>query len=238
MRFPATDRFPTSLSKHEVAVWHTRLDRFNSCLPCLHEWLDEETQQRANQFHSLQERRRFLVAHGLLNLLLSHYLSLEPASLPFRRLPNGKPFLAPDQNRIGLQFSFSRSQDVAVYALARHRAVGVDVESLAALPFDPRVCARFFSPDERTHIAALPPAEQHHACLQLWTEKEALVKGSGEGLAALISPRLEALHTRWRVTRLDLGPDAYASVAAPCGKWFVSCREWWLEDCGTMCYSR
>lgn len=66
-------------------------------------------------------------------------------------------------------------------------AVGVDVEDAAGRTADRclRIARRFFFPGEAAALQALPPEEQVPAFLTLWTQKEAAVKATGEGLSAL-----------------------------------------------------
>ena len=66
-------------------------------------------------------------------------------------------------------------------------AIGVDVEDAAGRTADKclRIARRFFFPGETAVLQALPPQEQVPAFLTFWTQKEAAVKATGEGLSAL-----------------------------------------------------
>ena len=58
---------------------------------------------------------------------LARYLDRDPGSLEFEYGPYGKPSLVDGD---GLEFSWARSGGVGVLAVARGRAVGIDVERI------------------------------------------------------------------------------------------------------------
>ena len=66
-------------------------------------------------------------------------------------------------------------------------AIGVDVEAAAGRTADRclRIARRFFFPGEAAALHVLPRDEQVPAFLALWTQKEAAVKATGEGLSGL-----------------------------------------------------
>lgn len=71
---------------------------------------------------------------------------------------------------------------MAVYAFARGREIGVDVEALRALPDADDVAARFFSPREYDAYRSLEPRLRPLGFFNCWTRKEAFIKALGDGL--------------------------------------------------------
>ena len=65
---------------------------------------------------------------------------------------------------------------MALIAVARGRAVGVDVEQVRAMPDADSIAARFFSAGEQAALAAVPAAEKLAAFFNIWTRKEAFIK--------------------------------------------------------------
>lgn len=98
--------------------------------------------------------------------------------------PAGKPALPSEYD--GLQFNMSHSSDVTLVAVTRSGRVGLDVErikpELAAEELR-AIASRFFSADEQRALSVCAAAERHARFYQIWCRKEAVLKGTGEGLA-------------------------------------------------------
>lgn len=94
------------------------------------------------------------------------------------RSPSGKPFFADGKHG---HFSVSHSGRFFLICFSPD-PVGADIEIVRKMPYT-RLAGRFFTAAERSRIAGAgdPGAE----FFRIWTKKEALVKFSGEGLAAL-----------------------------------------------------
>lgn len=112
--------------------------------------------------------------------ILAGYAGLAPESLRFTRSAFGKPELATQGTCPGLHISFSASGGLALVAVRRSHAVGVDVEATRELPDG--IAERAMSAAERRTFDALPPAERAPRFLALWVAKEAAAKAAGLGL--------------------------------------------------------
>jgi len=119
--------------------------------------------------------RRRELAHAAERQILARYLDVRPASLEFGREPSGKPLLVSDQ----LQFNLSHSGGVALLAVSRTLAVGIDVQEPHEAVTRPWFAKRICSLREYEQIAAL--TDRSAALLRLWVRKEAVVKARGEG---------------------------------------------------------
>jgi 4'-phosphopantetheinyl transferase len=135
---------------------------------------------RAARFRHPRDRRRFERRRARLRVILGAHLGLEPARVPLADAAHGKPGL-PDHP--WLQFSVSSSGGRAVYAVAHHRRVGVDVEAPRPGLDGEGIARAFFAPGEVAALNAWPPERRAAAFLRGWTRKEAYVKARGEGLA-------------------------------------------------------
>src|SRR4029077_9186365 len=71
--WPSPPENPT-LQPDEVHVWRAMLDRETPCVEKLLALLTPEEQARARRFHFQKHRDHFVVARGLLRLLLGRYL--------------------------------------------------------------------------------------------------------------------------------------------------------------------
>lgn len=144
--------------------------------------LSSVERERASRFARARDCRRFVVARGRLKQLLGLRLGVAPHSVQLVYGPRGKPALAPAFAGSGLRFNISRSDDVAAYAFAYDREIGVDVEEVRVLPDADAVVAQMFSPSENVSYVALSPRDRPLGFFQCWTRKEAFIKALGEGL--------------------------------------------------------
>jgi 4'-phosphopantetheinyl transferase len=142
---------------------------------------------RAARFRFGEHRDRFVVRRGLLRTILAHYVGAEPASLCFRTGPRGKPALVGECGQ--LRFSSSSSGDGALFAIARAREVGVDLERVHSDFCIEPLASRFLPAAEARRILALPRDIQRDQFFRQWTRMEASVKATGDGLAEVAEPR-------------------------------------------------
>lgn len=175
---PVPDRLP--LSAGEVHLVAVPLEVETTTVAALSETLCAEERRRADKFHFPRDRDHYIVCRGRLRALLARYLDAAPAEIEFSYGPHGKPALAAGA---GLFFNVSHSGDLAIYAVAGDREVGVDVERLREVRDLEQISARFFSENERRALMELPVAERRRAFFRCWTCKEAFIKASGEGLS-------------------------------------------------------
>ena len=163
-------------------VWRAALDVPESQVRSLWDTLTADERQRAEHYVFEKDRTHFVVARGLLRVLLGRYLRQDPPHLRFTYGPHGKPALATDTGGGALRFNVSHSHGLALYAITRGREVGVDVERIRPEVAQEKIAERFFSPREVTLLRALPAPLQATAFFACWTRKEAYIKATGEGL--------------------------------------------------------
>jgi 4'-phosphopantetheinyl transferase len=147
-----------------------------------------------------------------LRRMLAACLQVEAGALAFAHGEHGRPALAPPHD--GVDFSWSHSGDSAVLALARRLPeLGVDIERERPRPRALDLAARFFAAEEDAALRRLPAAARDIAFLELWTAKEAVLKGHGRGLAY----GLDRV-----VFQLDgdrIRPQRFAGAAGPASGW-------------------
>lgn len=199
----------------EVDVWRVDLGTADDGAAAL---LSAGERERAGRFVDPARGERWARARGVLRVLLGRYLDADPAALRFAEGEHGKPALAGDMAGAALEFNLSHSDRLALYAFARGRAVGVDVE-VARRPVDAvAIAQRMLGAEQAERLVALAdPDERERAFLRLWTRHEAALKCRGTGIggaAAGVRPE-EGL---W-IVDLAVGPGAAAALAvdgAPC----------------------
>lgn len=174
---------PLTPTPDAIACWRVDLEQADDRVAALAEVLADDEQERANRFVFARDRRRFVVTRACLRVVLGAAEGRPPASIRFAYGERGKPSLAGDATLRPLHFSVSHTQEVAVIALSRHAALGVDVEALRPLPDAADIACRYFTAAEADTIATAPAAERLLTFFLCWTRKEAVAKVQGDGLA-------------------------------------------------------
>jgi 4'-phosphopantetheinyl transferase len=232
-----------SLSHGEVHLWRASLDKTPGVVERLRSTLAEGERARAARFHFEKDRVRFVVARGALRAVLGRYLRVPPARLQFHYSPYGKPSLAAEFEGGGLEFNVSHSHSLALFVIARGRALGIDVEHLRADVAEWQIAERFFSASEVSALRGLPASQQPRAFFDCWTRKEAYIKARGEGLsfplaefdvslrpdepAALLRVRGDAREAeRWTLRALDVASDYAAALVAEGRGWQLKTWQW------------
>lgn len=172
-----------ALGGDDVHVWCAAADVAAGRRDVLGQTLSADERARAERFVFPRDRDRFVVRRGLLRIILGRYLSLAPDRLRFDYGTRGKPAVAPGQGGARLCFNVSSSAGLVLYAVARGREIGVDLERIRRTGAEERIPEHFFSPREVATLRGLPPESQREAFFSCWTRKEAYVKGTGAGLA-------------------------------------------------------
>jgi 4'-phosphopantetheinyl transferase len=146
---------------------------------------------RQERYLRASDRDRFTVGVVLTKLILGSQLNIAAASVPLDRTcgqcgqPHGRPRLTSDA---GLAFSVSHSGNLIAMAVVQtandeHGMVGVDVEQVTARNVE-ELADAVLSPDERIEFNSLNTAARQSAFFRYWVRKEAVLKATGEGLAA------------------------------------------------------
>lgn len=123
-------------------------------------------------------------ARGVVRHLLGAYLELPAADLRFDYGDMGQPLLAARGAAADLRFNLSHSGDLLLLAVARRRAVGVDLEPVRSLTHREAIERRVFSAGELLALDALREEQRLRAFYNGWTRKEAFAKATGEGMWA------------------------------------------------------
>jgi 4'-phosphopantetheinyl transferase len=129
--------------------------------------------------------------------ILARYTNTNPESLVFYRNPYGKPFVRYKD----LQFNLSHSRQTAVLAVGTHCHLGIDVESTGERKSILNIAQHYFHADEIAQINQISdPHKMHDYFFQLWTLKEAFLKGLGTGIATGLDKVSFALHNQGNIS--------------------------------------
>ncbi len=231
------------IASEEVHVWRAFLDQDPSRSSTLERFLSTDERDRAERFRFSRDRDHFVVARGLLRMILGRYLNVEPGHLQFTYGSRGKPTLSGPFSATNLLFNASHSTGLALFAIACGRRVGVDVEFLCASLVSGHIPEHFFSPNEVSALRALPAQAQPEALLTCWTRKEAYLKARGDGLAhrldefevtlapgeppALLSTAVNPQEaSRWSLHSLEPAPGYVGALAVEGHNLQLKCWQW------------
>ncbi|MGH9177198.1 MAG: 4'-phosphopantetheinyl transferase family protein [Acidimicrobiales bacterium] len=167
---------------------------------------------RAERYRFPRHARRFSAGRGWLRHVLGAELGVPAAAV--RLGENGaKPHLLDDP---GLHFNMSHAAELAVIAVAS-RPVGIDVEPVAHMRFDPGLVGLACTSAEAEELDRLPVEEQAVGFLRIWTAKEAYLKATGAGLS--VPP-----------SSVHVGSNRPAAGVAVQAAGDPGAARWWVRD--------
>jgi 4'-phosphopantetheinyl transferase len=164
---------------------------------------DERTESR--RFRRARDQHQFIIARGLVRLVLSQYFAIPAGDWRFDRDNYGKPFVASPQIRPPVRFSVSHTEGLIACLVTRSGEAAVDAEKVEYNRDLPLVASQVFSPVELAALSELSGWNWTTRFFDLWTLKEAYSKARGLGLSLT-----------WSDINFELGPDnaIYAEFAS------------------------
>ena len=170
-------------------------------------WLRQLPDGMAEAIRRIQvesKRHQSLIGLQLLDFGLRRKLGRDDFSLKQVQFPkHGKPFW-----QTGIDFNISHSANLIVCAIAAKQRVGIDVELIRDI--NPGVFRRYISEQERRANPRL---------LEIWTQKEAVVKAADSGGIAAIH-KVEIAdntchfeNTLWYLKPIEILPDYFVQLA-------------------------
>jgi len=239
---PAPDE-ALRLAQNEVHVWSFLLEQTEEIYQRLQATLSDDERQRAAQFKFERLQKRFVVARGALRDILRRYLKVAAEKIAFEYEAHGKPKLTEANNQNDIRFNLSHAENLALFAVSRGRAIGVDVEFIRPLADAEKIAKRFFAPRESSVFCALPAAQKPAAFFNCWARKEAFIKAIGEGLShplhrfdvsfiegeppALLSTRPNPEEARkWTLHALTPAPDHVGAFVVAGNRFDLTCWQW------------
>ncbi len=241
--------FP-ELHQDEIHVWLLKVNHYSS--KKLLQLLNKTEKQRAQRFAFAEHKEKFIITHGVLRILLSHYLRQDPKTIKFTHNKQGKPAIPNSE----LEFNISHSGDLALFAFAKNIPIGVDVEAIKPKIEYEDIAKRFFSPTEYEQLLQIPTPTRKTAFFNCWTRKEAFIKAIGEGLSFPLSDfdvsvqetkpsqsQLLKIHktynaSDWSVLSLDVPGKHTAAIACSASASVVKINQYNCNKIFPLCASK
>lgn len=210
----------------EVHLWLVSIAEKEAQLDDLRGILSSEELKRAERFHFEKDKKRYVVARGMLREILSQYCPFGPEEHQFRYNQYGKPYLIGSD---WLCFNISHSEDKVLYGLTQNREIGIDIEYVKPFENAHHIVERFFSDYEKDQFRSVPDHLKNRAFFSCWTRKEAYIKALGKGMSLPLDEfsvyfipdkpacLLETKHDirekdRWTIQEINVGEGYIAAV--------------------------
>ena len=162
-----------------LEVWKIPLAISEQRLSALFELLSAKERIAAERFRFEWHRRRYIVAHGGVRVILGRYINTQPHLIEFKENMFGKPYVS----GTSIHFNLSHSEELAVLAVSGQFEVGIDIEHLKPEVDTLGIAERFFHPGEYQQLLEARPEERKLLFYYCWTAKEAFLKAKGVGIA-------------------------------------------------------
>ena len=173
-----------ALPAQGVQCW---MDQLSASPPwCTIPLVDDEPARAARLLHP-QRRAAFIRGRQLVRFAVAPVLGVTPTAVPIAVLPSGKSVIRETPDRPAVHISLAHTDDWVVVAVSRAGEVGVDIESTERRVDHEAIIRRYFAAEEQAGIAGVMPPDRVAAFIRVWARKEAIAKGTGDGLAGTLS---------------------------------------------------
>jgi len=221
----------------DVQVWFAQTADINDAarFARYESLLDRTEKATCDRLAGDAHRRLYVLSHALVRTTLGDCLGVEPSALRFGRTRHGRPYLLDTASSAPIMFNLAHSDGVAVLAVTRSRAIGIDVESSRRLPCVDDLLPVALSGDERRDLAQYASEERTRRFIRYWVLKEAYLKAEGVGFSTppadvsfllggtgpyhivLARPAPGALPRTWSFRMFEIANDYCVAVCAEAG---------------------
>lgn len=161
---------------NDIKLYKIELNKFQEITNTLTSYLTPPEHNRANRYHFIKDKNRFIICRTILKFILAEQTGLEVDKITIAKDHNKKPYLSSNPS---LFFNVTHAANYAIIATA-NSSIGVDIEYINK-DFDYKeILPSIFNDHEINEIVSND--DKHHTFYQLWTRKEAIVKATGKGI--------------------------------------------------------
>ncbi|MGH9740058.1 MAG: 4'-phosphopantetheinyl transferase family protein [Candidatus Acidiferrales bacterium] len=168
-----------ALGHEEVHVWKASLEQPAAAFESLASSLSRGERERAARFKFERDRQHYIAGRGILRNLLAAYVGSSASKLEFDYGAREKPSL---RTKPEIHFNLAHTRRLALYAFARNREVGADLEQIRVALAADEIANAHFSPRELAAWRSMPDSVRTEEFFFYWTCKEAYAKAIGLGL--------------------------------------------------------
>ncbi|WP_061996348.1 4'-phosphopantetheinyl transferase superfamily protein [Clostridium sp. ATCC 25772] len=173
------------LNKNEIHIWLIYIDLYKSNTLFFENLLCNDEVNKMNSFYFEKDKERFAITHGLLRILISKYLNLSNNKIKFEKDLYGKPKVVIDDKNIN--FNISHSNNLIAFAFSNSATIGIDVEYNKNINDFNDIVTNYFHELEIENFNKVSNLKKQDIFYRYWTQKEAFLKATGEGLNRSLS---------------------------------------------------
>jgi 4'-phosphopantetheinyl transferase len=155
------------------------MDSLELDLQTLSSYLSLKEQEQAEKYAFPYLRRRYIISHGLLRILIEKYTSINPSDIEYTYNKYKKPFLKQSPE---LYFNMSHSKEYVSYVFSYNVLVGIDIEFINSDIDINNLLSFIASPNEIIDFSMLDTQYKLLTFYKVWTMKESFLKALGIGL--------------------------------------------------------
>jgi 4'-phosphopantetheinyl transferase len=168
-----------AIGEGTIHVWSAQYSTLERYYPFLSGLISPEETMTAGGFKKPEDKRRYILRHGLVRAVLGDYIHEDPEKIRFIQKGCGKPELDVKGTCPDIRFSLSRTDETVCLGLVRRSAIGLDiVKADSRHPFS-EIGQYLFTGGERAWIAQAAPYLASIRFFRIWALKEALLKATG-----------------------------------------------------------
>ncbi|WDL95263.1 4'-phosphopantetheinyl transferase family protein [Alicyclobacillus sp. ALC3] len=194
-------------------IWHASVADVAASIMDYYAVLSDTEKVRADRFHSLEDRRDYVLRRAVRRLILAEYVGCDPREVEFGTYQHGKPFLLGSNGSI--RFNVTYTKHVVLVGVTNGTELGIDVEFINR-EFDWLPVARKFFPEHQLKDLRSRTGDAARTLFfSLWTQTEAILKARGVGLSG-IKEALEFDGTTakdFRIIPFELQGSCHGSLA-------------------------
>lgn len=171
-------------SYNETDVFLFTIQELDPYFLTLFSYLSYEEKIRMNRLLHESLKRKYVISHGFLRLLLGKYLALFPSNVQYNYNEFKKPFCSQDPN---LYFNMSHANNYIAYVFSHSYKAGIDIEFIKNIPKIESLFSSIASPQEVLIFEKQNEIDKIYFFYKTWTIKEAFLKALGIGLTYPLS---------------------------------------------------
>ncbi len=160
-------------------------------------YLTSDEKSRAEKFLFTEDRNTYICCHGLLRLILSREMKIDPLDIFIINDDNNKPGISGDP----LYFNITHVRDAFAIVLSEYYYVGIDIENSDQNIDFSTLINSYFGKMERKFILDSETDSKNRFFL-LWTRKEAFLKAIGTGIVE----NLNQIELSGSYNKIDIKP--------------------------------
>ena len=193
----------------------------------------------------MNDRKKFIIRHGVLRIILSFYLNIKPSELEFYYGPYNKLNLFNMYWKEKIQFNLTYSNNHVFYLITRINRVGIDLEHQKNNKQMDLLIDRIFLKHKRIGSKFLNKKQRRRLFYKYWTLKESYYKAIGSGLTN-VSNHIDSylfkkvckfknknskkLFLNWSSVTFNPFTNYIASIVVESENWNLNCIRFLPED--------